>query len=48
MDLLVLLMRESSRGLQPFRMPPFLFLDIPRYVIRTENLNSASYADQPK
>jgi hypothetical protein len=44
----VFLTREASRVLQPFRMPPFLFLDIPRYVIRVENMDFALYADQPK
>ena len=39
------LTRESGRLQRPFRMPQFLFLDIPRYVIRIENQNSASDAD---
>ena len=34
-DFPVFLTRESSLCQQPFRMPPFLFLDTSRYVIRT-------------
>ena len=37
-DLPIFLLRDASSPLTQIRMPPFLFLDIPRYVIRIENL----------